>query len=356
MDREQYTAILDSCGLERTKCKCCGGDIIYDNTTAKKYGSRAVIKGKSYKNIKKVNGKEYHLMVCQDCLMNEFPSIKNISRTFNVMSEPTKFAFDIPDDVFFKFRKKYAMTKENMIKKYGEEEGLRKWKEYCRKQSETNTFEYKHQKYGMTRAEFDAYNKSRSSTLKNFIKRHGEDEGRRMWEEYCNRQSYTKSKEYMLSQYGEEEMNRILNDRRKGWDIPETRNYSKMSQEFFRDVDSIINEKYHTYFKTKNYEFDIKHNYDVYFLDYYIEELKICIEFNGDYWHANPKIYKPEDNIYQTNMNAQQIWDKDKNRYDTLAKEYNIKTYVVWESEFRNGLTAKDFLKNIPELKSLINE
>ena len=39
--------------------------------------------------------------------------------------------------------KSCALTLENMIKKYGEMEGKIRWDSYCKKQSISNTFEYK---------------------------------------------------------------------------------------------------------------------------------------------------------------------------------------------------------------------
>lgn len=52
-----------------------------------------------------------------------------------------------------------------MIKRYGETKGLERWKLYCDRQAETNTFEYKNFRYGMTLDEFDEYNKSRTRAM-----------------------------------------------------------------------------------------------------------------------------------------------------------------------------------------------
>lgn len=57
-------------------------------------------------------------------------------------------------------------TLENMISRYGIDEGTKKWNDYRSKQAETNSYEYKKQKYGWTREQFNAYNKSRASTGK----------------------------------------------------------------------------------------------------------------------------------------------------------------------------------------------
>lgn len=359
MTREEYTKFLDDNNVVRHKCKCCGRDIYYDNSivrfcTKGKHEGDIWFEGKSFNTTKIINGNPYKLQVCQECLLKKFPNIWNLSRTFNVMSEQTKFAFNIPQELFESSRRKYAMTKEHMIEKYGEEAGLKKWNSYCTRQAETNTYEYKRKTYGMSESDFKKYNASRACTLKNFIKRHGEELGRKKWREYCNRQSYTKSKEYILEKYGEEELIRILNDRKRGMDNQQ--NFSKISQEFFDQLDKLTSTKYNTYYKNKNYEYSIMYKNHIYLLDYYIDELKICIEFNGDYWHTNPNKY-PDDYIHNIiGLTAKQIREKDENRYKLLENKFGIKTYIIWENEYNNGITAKEFIKRIPELQYIINE
>ena len=59
------------------------------------------------------------------------------------------------------------------------------------------------------------------------------------------------------------------------------------------------------------------------------------IEFIGDFWHANPKIYD-KTFINKTNgCTAKEIWkhDKDKIKY---AKKHGYDVHTVWESDFRN--------------------
>lgn len=59
------------------------------------------------------------------------------------------------------------------------------------------------------------------------------------------------------------------------------------------------------------------------------------IEFNGDYWHANPKIYK-KDYINKTlNLTAYEIWKKDEKRKKYIQKQ-GYQLYVVWESDYKN--------------------
>lgn len=54
-------------------------------------------------------------------------------------------------------------TLENMIRKYGERDGLVRWEAYKHKQSYSNSFEYKRDKYGWTESQFNEYNKKRGS-------------------------------------------------------------------------------------------------------------------------------------------------------------------------------------------------
>lgn len=64
-------------------------------------------------------------------------------------------------------------TKENFILKYGEQQGLIRWNNYCDKQRYSNTFQYKQQKLNWTKQQFTQYNKSRAVTLENLIAKHG---------------------------------------------------------------------------------------------------------------------------------------------------------------------------------------
>ena len=84
----------------------------------------------------------------------------------------------------------------------------------------------------------------------------------------------------------------------------------------------------------KNYNIGIiEHSYKIgrYTVDIYIRELNLIIEFYGDYWHCNPKIYK-EDYI-RRNKVAKNIWEYDKKRLDYIG-DLNYNVEVIWESDF----------------------
>ena len=63
------------------------------------------------------------------------------------------------------------------------------------------------------------------------------------------------------------------------------------------------------------------------------------IEFNGDYWHMNPKFYNKNDINKTTGYTAKQIWDNDKKKIKhAKSKGYEITT--VWECDYRNNTDA----------------
>lgn len=357
--KEKFSLILDRFYPNRTKCKCCGGEIYYlDSCADKKISGGIKIHGKSFLTRKVVNGVEYRLLVCEKCLLERFPDIKNLSRIFNTMSEPTKFAFDIPEDVYLEKRRGYALTKEKMISLYGIEDGTRRWNDYRRKQAVSNTFEYKKKKYGWTEEQFNEYNKSRAITKKNLISKYGEEEGTKRYDSYVSKQSITKSWDYMVEKYGEEkarEINRskvisldkyigmygleegkvrwekFINNRIHGW--------SKQSQHVFRRLDKYLCPKYTTRYATKGGEYCVDYNGIDIHMDYYIEELNICVEFNGGIFHGDPRLFEDDCrcNPFDRSKTAKELRDKDYRRYKLLQNEFGIKTFVIWELDVNNG-------------------
>jgi len=246
-----------------------------------------------------------------------------------------------------------AVTLSNLIKKYGEVDGTARWESYREKQSYTNSFEYKRSKYGWSESDFAKYNSSRSQTLSKMIERHGESTGAAMWEKYCLRQAYTNTKDYFISKYGVDdgtkkylEINRkkllphnpellaehlsISIDDAASIIISRQKNFfiSKLEKEFTTLLSNVIGPLECTSDKNpfgkwspllNTYVvFDIKH--------------KNCIiEFNGNYWHANPKIYK--DTAPIRGVTANDIWRRDQLKMQTV-KNLGFSVLTVWEYEF----------------------
>ncbi len=75
----------------------------------------------------------------------------------------------------------------------------------------------------------------------------------------------------------------------------------------------------------------------------------ICIEYYGDYWHANPTKFDASFINEKTSMSAIQIWEKDKIRVQTL-EDLGFMVIIVWENDYK-----KDKLKVLEKLKENIN-
>jgi len=72
---------------------------------------------------------------------------------------------------------------------------------------------------------------------------------------------------------------------------------------------------------------------------YYIFDINLnnkIIEYNGDFWHANPTIYNESFINKRLKKTAQEIWDKDQNKIQ-FAKDQGYNVLVVWEHDFKNN-------------------
>lgn len=111
--------------------------------------------------------------------------------------------------------------------------------------------------------------------------------------------------------------------------IKDDENYSCLNKQFF-----IYNEK----------------NKDFFTYDFILKQNKKVIEFNGDYWHCNPKKYKFDFFNKRKQMTAQEIWDRDKLRIDSIKSE-GYEVLVIWESDYNKNKEkiiekCLNFLKN----------
>lgn len=248
-----------------------------------------------------------------------------------------------------------AVTLANLINKHGKTEGQKRWDAYRQKQAETNSFEYKQEKHGWSKDEFNAYNSSRAQTLEKMIARHGEIDGAAKWEQYCLRQAYTNTKEYFVGKYGVNiGMQRYLEVNQKK-SIPHNpvlladhlaididtatqiiisrqKNFyvSQAEIEFTKMLEEKIGRLDHTSFNNPYGKWS--HLLNTYVV-YDIKHKNCIIEFNGNYWHANPSIYA--DTAIIRGMSAIDIRQRDMLKLKT-ASDLGYSVFTVWEDEFIN--------------------
>lgn len=352
-------------------CRFCGEKIINSNfyityNTKQKYIQLSV----PYIYCREIDHKKYYLSCCENCLLKHFKDNPPKAQKYYFMkaNKYGAYCFGYSYDEYKKIcSMTVGVTEKSMIKKWGEELGIQKWNEYKRKQSVTNTFEYKKKKFNWNKEQFDEFNKSRAVTLKNLQNKYGKELGEIYFNDYVEKQKLTKSHEYMINKYGEEKTKAINQSKGqtlsnyikrlgkieglKQYEImlSHHKNYfSKVSQKFFDEIDKYISQKYTTYYATKNHEYGVNlYNNDYIRLDYFILELNLCIEFNGTYFHADPRFFNKNDypNPHNKVLTAKVIWENDNNRYKKLKEYRNIDTIVVWEYDYNNGIDVQKFIK-----------
>lgn len=83
-------------------------------------------------------------------------------------------------------------------------------------------------------------------------------------------------------------------------------------------------------------EFPLKINKKLFYIDIFLPEFNIGIEYNGDYWHCNPTFYQKDFLHPKKKITACAIWQNDENRKNCFSTK-NIKTIVIWESNFKRN-------------------
>lgn len=150
-----------------------------------------------------------------------------------------------------------------------------------------------------------------------------------------------------IEKYGEEKGNLVYKERQIRWQKSLLDNgnlkcgYSLISQElFYRILEKYdIEKRDKVYFAKKNQEYFIssKGN-EFYQYDFTDREKKKIIEYNSDMYHANPNIYKIDDNPHPFRkwLTSNDIWIHDENKIK-VAKENGFDVLVIWDSDYRKN-------------------
>ena len=324
--------------------------------------------------VKNINGIDYFPIFCKDCVIKKYPEYKDKKIPINMYSANVckyLYGYENIDKSIINEKQSYIKTKDFYIKKYGIIEGLKKWDNYCKKQSYTNTFEYKNKVFGMTKSEFNDFNKSRAVTKDNLIKKYGVADGTLKWQSYIKKQSYAGVKlEYFIDKYGidkgtikyneliEKKKITLKNLKKKYGEEEGSLRYQR-----YINKKNLYNSKYiskkevELINKIENLlgidiqrQVVIEYNNNVFIVDGLYKN--IVIEYNGSYWHASNKIYKETDIIkfpMGIKKYAKEIWEADDNRRKRLNQlGYTVLYY--WEDytkeEHNNFLNKlKEYVK-----------
>ena len=309
------------------------------------------------------------------------------------------------------------MNKEEYIKKYGEEIGLKKYRQYARTLEnfqykygdEEGLFKYNNWKYNIKKTLSERTPEQKLAQIEKmlqtkkgkiypkhkidldfFIKKYGEEEGKIKYDEYRKKLSiagknipnisekmkYRNSKQYYIDKYGEEEGNFKYKQwcksqdhsslsffikkygeekgKQKYLDVNLKKNmnrpksyFSKISQKLFKDILANLPEKSDVDFATKNKEFSLyfKENNETKKYCYDFRYKNKIIEYNGDWFHRNPKYYDI------TLSENKEIRLRDEKKIN-LAKNRNYEVLIIWDLEYK--LNPQEVLQKC--LDFLIND
>lgn len=350
--------------LQLKKCSVCGCEIVLEKFLLKDYCSKncankSLVKSQKLKDKKKERKK-----------LNPY-----IEMTLEWWIY--KYGTEEGTQKYINRCQKVANTKENFIKRHGEEIGLKKYehlKKACsRSQTLDRQIELYGEKEGLIRR--DLILTKKAMTLQNFINRYGLElgtnkyndmkdaqkvkpikrfidsyglkEGLEKYEAYCK--SKAMSEEKFKELYGEKEGI----EKYKNWydnsgcsgpkSIAFSRVYriSKESIVFFDKLITILIsigiEKeaiYHPLIKGKEFSFSVPKGYSnfydtknkKYFYDFCIPKYRLIIEYDGSFWHKDKSIDEPK---------------------EMLARHMNYVVFRIKDTEVKNDL--HNVLKTLTE-------
>lgn len=79
---------------------------------------------------------------------------------------------------------------------------------------------------------------------------------------------------------------------------------------------------------------------DRYVVDFISEKHKLIVEIYGDYWHCNPRIFKPDYVHRSLGIAAKDVWQNDSMRKKFL-ENLGYKVLVFWEKDLKeNGMAS----------------
>lgn len=94
-----------------------------------------------------------------------------------------------------------------------------------------------------------------------------------------------------------------------------------------------------------------------YAYDFRLVDTNILLEINGDYWHANPQKYKPEDLIHYPGNKlilAKDVWSKDSKKVEFAASQ-GYKIVIVWQKDINaNKNNINNYIEN--KIIEVLNE
>lgn len=271
-------------------------------------------------------------------------------------------------DFFLKTRDSSSL--DFHIKKYGKDNGEKKFLEQLLKFKKSSDIKYYKEKYGeeegLRKFEFVNSRKAVGSisswSFDSFKKKHAketisEDELRSLFETY-KKTRCTNTVEYFIAKgFSLEEAKdlRLKSIERMYRTQPQKNPVSKESIRFFSELQRMLGRT--CSFGSKKDELLVKKDGRIFFYDFFDKETNTIIEYNGSLFHAPPNLSENEINNWRNKYGL--TWQQVKLKDDTkinVAKSLGYNVIVVWDYEVRSKTKMNEKVSEILKLLGNKNE
>jgi hypothetical protein len=282
-------------------------------------------------------------------------------------------------EIYNKWKASIINNEEGYIRRFGEEEGRRRFKEFSdkcyvllkpyqktmprqtrldywikkcngdveeakkmlHKRQTVATLDRYIERHGKENGlkKYQENNLKKSLTIDRFVERYGDTGGPQKFYEWKENLRYAKSLKSYIEKYGEKDGTKkyldFINKKRdileKARNVPrKERYYSLVSSRFFTEIISKIKDNFKSiYYGEDEWFFGIHDGENsIFYIDFYIKDINFGVEFYGDYWHRNPDKYRDELSI--------KIQEYDKKRIIKIINKFKTHIEIVWENEYKD--------------------
>lgn len=265
-----------------------------------------------------------------------------------------KYGFIKGIEKFNEIIEKSKNTQENFIKRYGKEEGIKRYNVYIEKHKQQYEKQLKNFKiygskphdhaslefftkmYGKEgQKKYEITNRKKAVTIENYLQKYGIVEGLKRYNLFINQLKEKQSLEYFIQQYGEKQ-GRINYLKYKLIKVRGGTKNDNVPDVLIKLLDELIPSELHRYnfYNPKNHQHIMydKEKDKMYSIDFVNTKLKLAIEINGTYHHANPYYFSENDLIFNTPASV--IWKKDIEKLSYISKRYTV--IVIWDHDLDN--------------------
>jgi len=184
------------------------------------------------------------------------------------------------------------------------------------------------------------------SNLEGYILRYGIELGTIKYNERCKKIGYSTTKNWYVEKYGIEigpiKWENFLFKLKNNSLGKKTSKASKIISNFLDELNIKYKEEYMIP-DTKKYS------------DYFLPDYNIVIEYFGDYWHMNPKLYESSFFNKTLKVFAKDVWQKDRKRNIEIIN--NIKDcslLIIWETSNITKEYLLDLINNLKNKKTIL--